>query len=73
MSAQEIMEAALKLPSVDRERLGEVLLESVDQGWNDLDLSDAELNRRLQEMKTDQNKRVALETVFPELKKSGKN
>ena len=72
MSVQEIIEAAMRLPSEDRERLGEALLESVNPEWNELDLTDAELTRRLEEMKSDSSKRVPLQTAFPELGGAGR-
>ena len=68
MSAQEIIEAALKLSPEERERVGEVLLESVGAGWDSTDLTQTELETRLQEMKTDSSKRVPLEQAFPELR-----
>jgi putative addiction module component (TIGR02574 family) len=67
MSAQEIMQAALKLSPHEREIVGEALLESVGHEWSDLDMSRELLEKRLNQMKSDPSKRVPLEEVFPEL------
>ena len=67
MKFEQIRDEALKLPLKEREQLADAIWESLN-GMAAAEISMAELEKRLHEMKTDPRKRVALEEVFPELR-----